>query len=335
MHRVNSQAVRPLSEMKFAAVAVGIGDSRYPNQLHTGILHAAENAPPEMLDLAFHCLLRNESPEVQYHWIQPQFDELRLRQLASFCRRIWRKNAAKGLPYGFGLPNAVFDPGTGEYLIRESQYGLTCASFVFAVFHAVGLQLADYATWPAARAEDKAWQMHIISMVEQYANDPPHVARVKDDIGAVRFHPQEVAASAAFAAINKPAAYADVIETAETIRLQLAVEHINSLIEALDMLATNQTTSPETISAGRTAATQTAIRFAEKYRLTPLQAVAGSAGEIQLQYRHPFKKELALVVEVTLCGVASASVLEDTAVRSFGRLAEDEATVIGCFLGAE
>jgi hypothetical protein len=335
MHRVNSQAVRPLSEMKFAAVAVGIGHPQFPNQLHAGIFHAAENAPPEMLDLAFHCILRNDAPESRYHWVQPPFDESRLRQLSAFCRRVWRKNSAKGLPYGFGLPNAVFDPVTGEYLMRESQYGLTCASFVFAVFHAVGLQLADYVTWPAARAEDKAWQMHIISMLEQYAKDPPHVARVKDDIGAVRFHPQEVAASAAFAAINKPAAYADVTEAAETIRLQLAVEHINNLIEALDMLATNQTTSPETISAGRTAATQTAIRFAEKYRLAPLHAVAGSAGEIQLQYRHPFKKELVLVVEVTSHGVASASVLEGTTVRSSDRLAEDEATIIGRFLDAE
>jgi len=321
--------------MKYAAVAVGIGDSRYPNQLHAGILHAAENALPEILNLAFHCLLRNDPPEGQYLWVQPSFDESRLRQLSAFCRRVWRKNSAKGLPYGFGLPNAVFDPATGEYLIRESQYGLTCASFVFAVFHAVGLQLADYATWPAGRAEDKAWQMHIISMLEQHANDPPHVARVKNDIGAVRFHPQEVAASAACAVIDEPAAFTDLTTVAETIRLQLAVEHINRLFESVGNLSTSQATSQEAVPACRTAATQTAIRFAEKYRLTPQHVVSGIAGELQVHYRHPFQKQLVLVVAVQLDGVVFASVSEDTIVRVSGRLPEDEGNIIECFLGAE
>ena len=158
-----------------------------------------------MLHLAWHGprQLKNDDPLGSYLWIQPPFDEYRLRQVAAMCRRIFRKNEANGLPYGFGLRNDAFDTQTGEYLMNDSPYGLTCASFVLAVFHVTGLPLADYATWPRGRPDDRTWQQSIVATLSRTPNNQVHVERICKDIGidTVRFHPSEVAASAAQAQV--------------------------------------------------------------------------------------------------------------------------------------
>ena len=237
MQRVHDQVDQPLSRMKFAAVAVGIGQTETPHQLHAGVFHAADGKPAEMLHLAWHCTLKNETPPSNYLWVQPPFDELRLRQVAAMCRRIFRKNAANGLPYGFGLPNDVFDSQSGEYILHNSQYGLTCASFVLAVFHVTGLPLVDYSTWPQGRPDDQPWQQFIIDCLSQGSANRGHVERIRNDIGTVRFHPSEVAASAARAQVQSAAMFADINHFGTEIRVRIAHNHITHLFEPLAVVS--------------------------------------------------------------------------------------------------
>ncbi len=197
MERVFSFAERRFENRDFAAVAIGTTGA---GQRHLGILYRFENGQPSFLHLAWHCRLRNDStlPSYLALWVASPAPQERLRQLAAVCRRIWRKHAAGGIPYAFSHPEGLFDGTTGELLFGPSRLGLTCASFVLAVFHAAGLPLADYDRWPAGRAGDEEWQAAIVAALRRSA-DPEHVKHVQGEIGAVRYRPEEVAAASACA----------------------------------------------------------------------------------------------------------------------------------------
>jgi hypothetical protein len=197
MDRVFSISERPVQESEFVAVA--IGEPR-PNQRHIGILHTSEGAMPELLHLAWHCRLQNnvELPHYMTLWIAPSAPPQRLRVVAAACRRIWRKNAKGGIPYAFSTPADAFDTATGAYLLGPSRFGLTCASFVLAVFDYAGLRLANYESWPHGRPGDREWQGQIIAMLEGRA-EREHIEYLRSEIGAVRYRPEEVAAASVLA----------------------------------------------------------------------------------------------------------------------------------------
>ncbi len=218
MQKVSNQIEKPLSSIATAAVAIGIANPSHPHQLHTGVIHRMADGGLRMLHLAWHCVLRNDQPEPQYLCVSLGFDERRLRQLATMCRRIFYKNQQSGVPYGFAPPKDSFDVATGAYLLQESQVGLTCASFVLAVFHAVGLQLADYSSWPTDRPGDRDWQSWVVKMLERDPENAAHAKCIMRDIGSVRFYPQEVAACATIASYGVLAKFNDVEDIAENIR---------------------------------------------------------------------------------------------------------------------
>jgi len=122
----------------------------------------------------------------------------RQRSIAAFCRRVWRKNSKKGIPYAFSNPGQSFDDETGRFLIGPSRFGLTCASFVLAVFDAAGFPLAEYGSWPVDRTGDREWQEKIVDLLQSRA-EPEHITHLRNEIGAVRYRPEEVAASTALA----------------------------------------------------------------------------------------------------------------------------------------
>lgn len=194
MDRVHSQQERPVSEVEFAAIAIR---SITPTQRHIGVLHCrGDSSPTLMLHLAWHQDVRNHEPGNDYLWIAPAIPARRLRQVAARCRQLWRANR-RGIPYAFSPPNACFDERTGEYLFGPTQHGLTCASFVLAVFQVAGLRLVDEDSWPTSRAGDREWQESILGALEN--SSPPasqeHLEAVRSELGSVRIRPEEVAGS--------------------------------------------------------------------------------------------------------------------------------------------
>lgn len=181
----------------FAAVLIG---QTGPDQRHVGILHRKQGSPPELLHLAWHCRLQNDAniPGYMSLWVLPNAKPRRLRQLAAYCRRVWNTNRQGGVPYAFSRPDGALDVTTGRFLIGPSQFGLTCATFVLAVFHATGLQLVNYAEWPVDRLGDKEWQLAILEKLEGHS-DNSHLEHVRSEIGSVRYRPEEVAAAATVA----------------------------------------------------------------------------------------------------------------------------------------
>lgn len=209
--RVNRSGARPYSAIEH--VGIGIRNVE-PNQQHVGILYRDRETKQVMfLHLALHRDLRLQLPDERYLWIDPDIDAYRLRQVAAICRQLWDQNGSD-IPFGFGAPNDCFDEQTFEFLIRPTLLGLTCATFVCAVFQRAGLQLLAYESWPP-RSDDVEWQQHVIGILERAGADPEHIAALRGQVGAVRIRPEEVAAAAALA--PHPVAFNEASKVAEQI----------------------------------------------------------------------------------------------------------------------
>jgi len=192
-----------LVHLEHVAVAITVLPER-PGQHHVGILHKNESVPEIcLLHLAWHNELKNSRPKPTYLWVTPPIPKERARQVAAFCRRVYKVNPS-GIPYAFSSASDCFDKQTGEFMAGPNRYGLTCATFVLGVFHSVGLPLVQYATWPKTREGDNEWQRHIIEQLKENGASPEHISHVQSEVGAVRFRPEDVAGASAADSIPTP-----------------------------------------------------------------------------------------------------------------------------------
>jgi hypothetical protein len=194
MDRVFDAAQQSVDDIRAVAIAIA---ALTGEQRHTGLLHRDEESGRVlMLDLQWHHRLRNETPANRFLWVDPAAHPRRLAQVSDICRLIWRANQKGGIPYGFSPPTDCFDAQTGGYLFGPTALGLTCATFVLAVFHRAGLPLATYESWPTDRPGDKEWQERILQLLERTGAPAEHVESIRNEVGCVRFRPEEVAGAA-------------------------------------------------------------------------------------------------------------------------------------------
>jgi hypothetical protein len=217
MDRIHSSEQRPFEHVSHAAIAVRSVD---PQQRHLGILHRVSGSGDVMLmHLAWHCDLKNIPPKKTYLWIDPAIPTPRLRQVAAMCRKVWRSNGPS-VPYAFSPPNDCFDQATGQYLLGPTRFGLTCATFVLAVFHAAGLRLIEYESWPEDRPGDIEWQRKILAALRRTQTaTPDHIRSVESEVGGVRYRPEEVAGAATVSPL--PAEFTAAVERGQEILVRL------------------------------------------------------------------------------------------------------------------
>ncbi len=200
MDGVYRQQERALSENRYVAIAI-----REPvvNQRHTGIFfRLSESDPHELLHLAWQSDLRRDNPNSKYIWVEPRISQRRLIQVAAICDDIAKANVPDRIPYSFGPPNDCFDERTCEFLLGPTTTGLTCASFVLAVFHRAGLQLVHYGSWPPPTSEDIEWRQQVLANLMNPLLTHPlkvtqsHIEHVRSEIGSsVRYRPEHVVAA--------------------------------------------------------------------------------------------------------------------------------------------
>jgi hypothetical protein len=167
------------------------------NQLHVGIcIRSTESV--QVVHLAWHNQLIQEplSPIAWSGSMKTRLPAARQRQVIGRAALIYESNG-RFVPYGFSFPTETFDRETGEWLLGPGGYGLTCATFVLAIFEFSGVRLLAYEEWPV-REEDQAWRDHIIRQLAKSSSERTraHAAALRDDDRAVRYRPEEVAASA-------------------------------------------------------------------------------------------------------------------------------------------
>lgn len=67
---------------------------------------------------------------------------------------------------GISEPTDCFDRETLRFLLGPTKTGLTCASFVLAVFQQSGLPLVVCESWPKPNEEDIEWQKLIVKILK-------------------------------------------------------------------------------------------------------------------------------------------------------------------------
>lgn len=183
-----------------AKVSIAIAATDESNN-HIGILHVHSEIE-YLLHLRWHRHLDNV-PESEprfsafdYFHVNLSVNASRLVQVAAKCRLIWKANQKGTIPYGFSDPFDAFEPTKGDYLFGPTRHGLTCSSFVIAVFHSAGLKLILPSTWPRSRSDDEARQHELVRDLEKYGAESQHVEAVRNEIGSVRYRPEDVAGAA-------------------------------------------------------------------------------------------------------------------------------------------
>lgn len=108
------------------------------------------------------------------------------------CRRVWMRHKQRGLRYGFRYDRSRFE-STGELRLGSDEVGLTCATFLLAVFRSVGVELLRLDEWPERAEDEKRWTA-LLAMLESQGVDAAHLKALRGQTNARRYRPDEVAA---------------------------------------------------------------------------------------------------------------------------------------------
>lgn len=190
-----------------------------PDGLHTGIVYVDGDEKVLFLHLAFHHLLRRDEPGSGIGWVLPAdaVPHERLELVAAMCDLIWERHQKSKIPYGFRYNASKFSKD-GTLELGADECGLTCATFVLAVYRAVGLELLDLTGWPE-RADDAQRFAALLETLRQRCTDQKHIDAVSKEVKSVRYRPLEVAGGSRF---NPPACFADATEGALAIERELS-----------------------------------------------------------------------------------------------------------------
>jgi hypothetical protein len=201
-----------ISAYPSAAVAV------WPEGTHVGVTYTDASGVQRAIHLAFHAKLRRELVRASHGWIPPSrsFLSVRLDHVAAMCERVWERHAIEGLPYGFRYDSSRFN-ADGTISIGAEERGLTCATFILAVYRSVGIELLRLSEWPQ-RPEDQAFFEGVIKALETANADQAHIDAVKKETQSLRYRPLEVAGGSSFAA---PASFLDALAAATLIKTEL------------------------------------------------------------------------------------------------------------------
>ena len=194
VHLPSGKSIEDVEDLGVAIRAFG------HNRRHVGLLIQVEGEGVRLCHLARHKHLRDDRNVSGYSWLQSPLSREERRNVLFFVDGIMRVNKNEGIPYAPGYSGAYFDARTYRYFRNIAGDGLTCATFIIAIFEHLKLPLLQCDTWEF-RDGDAVIMQGIISDIESGSQ---HVAGIEDHITAirsqpadVRYRPEEVAAGVA------------------------------------------------------------------------------------------------------------------------------------------
>ncbi len=192
-----------------------------PHQRHTGLLYRDEQGVFRVVHLAFHFDLRDEEIAGAATCARASLSHSNQEIVAAFASQVVRGDPQ--IKYGVTSDGQCFD-SVGNYIEGPIGTGLTCATFVTAIFRALQLPILAEESWPT-RSEDKEWFEGIVKFMEEkreeYGIDQAHIDALKQDPVASRIRPEEVAAGALHA--DWPNAFQDIEALAQEVLEELGV----------------------------------------------------------------------------------------------------------------
>lgn len=126
--------------------------------LHAGLLYRTHDQKAAVLHLGWQDQLCNDWGW-QKLWAAPEVEPERLTSIAGLCRRIWERfERDRTFPYALRFAGSFFSQ-TGQLRMGEGAKGLTCATFILAVFNSAGISLVSEDEWPIRRttAASSTW----------------------------------------------------------------------------------------------------------------------------------------------------------------------------------
>lgn len=170
-----------------------------PSAHHVGILYRAQGRGALFF---FHHIghydLRHEAADIdRLRWVHPGLDDDELEEILDVVDLLDDKYTERGdgLPYGFD--RCVTFDAEGDLVTPDPDAGLTCATFVAAVFQRAGFQLVALDTWESGTVErckdDIARQEEIIATLG--TDDHQRAASLRACIRAPHLRAEEVAAA--------------------------------------------------------------------------------------------------------------------------------------------
>lgn len=182
---------RETTKVQHAAVGIMKGAV----ELHAGLLYRGD-AAARVLHLRFHHDLADEEATAWTGgWAEPKIDPIELQAVAAVAAAIAKK--MPDILFAFRYADTTFN-ADHDVLLGSTEHGLTCATFVLAVFRAARIELLDLKTW-ISRPEDDAAFGGLMAYLERI--DPEHAAAVQSEKGCVRFRPEEAAAATQLSAL--------------------------------------------------------------------------------------------------------------------------------------
>lgn len=131
-------------------------------------------------------------PSAGVYWIAPDLALEEQRVLASKVDAWLDENHGR-IPYSVAHPGGVIFKDD-VWIGNEPGQGLTCATFVIALFDELGIPFIDIESWED-RPGDSDWAARILQMLKPYMTDE-HFSAQKQRLGqSVRVRPSDVTAA--------------------------------------------------------------------------------------------------------------------------------------------
>lgn len=191
---VHNPTIKSFDDVAYLGVV--ITETR-ADQFHVGILYRRDDGATRMCHLAWHHTLNSDDlPTSNYAWLQSGLDDID-RKVARAVFAGINETKKLPIPYSVVYQGIYFEPGTLRFMRGEPGAGLTCATFIMAIFDSLGIPLLANDTW-RERPTDQAWREYILELLGQDTRvSPEHIAAQRAHSRDPRFRPEEVAAAVA------------------------------------------------------------------------------------------------------------------------------------------
>ena len=191
--KLNDPTILDANSLELLGIAIKDIDNESSDQRHVGLLYRDNGSQMRMCDLAWHYQFRDQPCPNDYSWVDVNMQTTNKFVVVALIQKIVEKNKLGQIPYAMVYGGMYFDRQTGVYLKDYVGEGLTCATFIMAVFESMGLPIIDVNSWKP-RWSDRRWQEKTIDLLRNGASER-HIELLTESIGAPRFRPEEVTAS--------------------------------------------------------------------------------------------------------------------------------------------
>jgi hypothetical protein len=213
-----SAAGAPLSSEVLVAVALHSGLK------HVGLLFQGETGLSTLMHLRGDQEVKAGPLTTDYRWTFPVLTPDELGRVQAMAWTLHELYVEDGLPYGIDPTGARLDE-LGLVILEEGGLGFSCASFVHAIFAAVGLPLVQLDSWRTAPAErlqaDTAIQQQIVDDLRtRTSRREDWETRARAEVGTVAsLHPTEIAAASALP--NQPVAFREAAQAGRELEAHM------------------------------------------------------------------------------------------------------------------